>query len=143
MDAALYPPRLSLARTPTPIEPLPALSQALGVELWVKRDDLTDTPMSGNKLRKLEFLFADARAQGCTAVITTGGVQSNHARATAIAAVRLGLRPHLLLRGPADSAVQGNLLLDHVVGADVRFITARFCSTYDTPDGQRRLSSST
>ena len=63
MDPALYPPRLSLARTPTPIEPLPTLSRELGVELFVKRDDLTDTPMSGNKLRKLEFLFAEAKAE--------------------------------------------------------------------------------
>ena len=150
VDPALYPPRLALARTPTPLEPLPSLSRALGVELWVKRDDLTDTPMSGNKLRKLEFLLADARAQGCDAVITTGGVQSNHARATAIAAVRLGLRPYLLLRGaeatrPRGAGIkhcpdldpsgdlcsgsdlapvpQGNLLLDRLVGAEVRFIT--------------------
>lgn len=118
-----YPPRIELARSPTPIEPLERLSSRLGVELWVKRDDLTGTELSGNKVRKLEFLLADARAQGCDSVITTGGVQSNHARATAIAAVRLGLRPYLLLRGAADSEIQGNLLLDRLVGAEVRFIT--------------------
>jgi D-cysteine desulfhydrase len=118
-----YPPRLDLARTPTPIEPLARLSARLGVEVWVKRDDLTGTELSGNKIRKLEFLLADARASGCDAVITTGGVQSNHARATAIAAVRQGMSPHLLLRGPAESALQANLLLDRLVGAEVRFIT--------------------
>lgn len=121
--AFTYPNRLELARTPTPLQPLPRLSRELGVELWCKRDDLTDTPMSGNKLRKLEFLLAAARESGCDAVLTTGGVQSNHARATAIAAVRLGLAPYLLLRGSADTPVQGNLLLDRVVGAQVRFIT--------------------
>jgi D-cysteine desulfhydrase len=117
-----YPPRLELARTPTPIEPLSRLSSRLGVEIWIKRDDLTGTELSGNKVRKLEFLLAEARDRDCDAVITTGGVQSNHARATAIAAVRLGLAPYLLLRGDPGSEVQANLLLDRLVGAQVRFI---------------------
>jgi D-cysteine desulfhydrase len=121
--ATPYPPRLELARTPTPLEPLPRVSAELGAEVWVKRDDLTGTDLSGNKIRKLEFLFADARAQGSNAIVTTGGVQSNHARATAILAARFGWAPHLLLRGPEESEVQGNLLLDRLVGARVRFVT--------------------
>lgn len=136
-----YPPRLELARTPTPIERLEGLERAASLpgELWVKRDDLTGLGLSGNKVRKLEFLLADARAKGATAVVTCGGVQSNHARATAIAAAQLGLRCTLVLRRegagmdgpggaagdgpPRDDDLAGNLLLDRLVGARVRFVT--------------------
>jgi D-cysteine desulfhydrase len=95
-----YPPRIELARTPTPLERLERVEKALSLpgELWVKRDDLTGMGLSGNKVRKLEFLLADARAQGATAVVTCGGIQSNHARATALAAAQLGLRCTLVLR---------------------------------------------
>jgi len=114
---------LHLAHTPTPIRPLRRLSAQLGVELWVKRDDLTGAALSGNKVRKLEFLLAEARAQGATTVITCGGIQSNHCRATAVACRQVGLRPVLLLRGTAPSAagLDGNLLLDALVGAEVRW----------------------
>ena len=121
-----YPPRLDLARTPTPLEKLRRLGEELGVELYIKRDDLTGTELSGNKVRKLEFVFADALASGTDTVLTCGGAQSNHARATAIAAAKLGLRSHLLLRTPDPSnppALEGNSLLDRLVGAEIVWIT--------------------
>ena len=86
-----YPDRVVLARTPTPLVELPRTRAALGVEVLIKRDDLTGLELSGNKVRKLEFLLADAIAAGADTVITGGGEQSNHCRATAIAAARLGL----------------------------------------------------
>src|SRR5215831_5394599 len=95
-----YPPRVPLAHTPTPLDQLRRLGLDLGVELYVKRDDLTGNSLSGNKVRKLEFLLADAVARGADTVLTCGGAQSNHCRATAIAAARLGMRAKLLLRTP-------------------------------------------
>ena len=77
-------PRLALARLPTPVERLSRVSEELGVEVFVKRDDLTGTELSGNKIRKLEYLLADAKARGARRVTTCGGVQSNHARATGL-----------------------------------------------------------
>lgn len=113
---------LNLARLDTPLEPLPRASRRLGPEIWVKRDDLTGWALSGNKVRKLDYLLAEAVAQGARAVITTGGAQSNHARATAIAARRLGMHPVLLLRGAPDAPVVGNLLLDALCGAEIHWI---------------------
>ena len=81
-----YPPRLDLSNTPTPLKPLQRLGEKLGVELYIKRDDLTGAGLSGNKIRKLEFVLADALDCGADTVLTCGGAQSNHARATAIAA---------------------------------------------------------
>lgn len=129
------PDRLSLARTPTPFEPLARAGARLGVELWIKRDDATGGELSGNKIRKLEFLLADARAKGADTILTCGGVQSNHARATAFACARLGLGARLYLRTatpatpPTVAAEGGNLLLDQLAGAEVRFIS---------PDDYRR-----
>lgn len=118
--------RLALCHTPTPIWHNRALDALLGFELWVKRDDMTSGAAAGNKIRKLEYLLADALAHGATAVVTCGGLQSNHARATALLARELGLQAVLLLRS-ADPAAPtepvGNLLLDRLVGADVRLIT--------------------
>jgi len=116
-------PRIALAERPTPLQHLPRLSQALGAELWVKRDDLTGFGLSGNKVRKLELLLGDALARGADTVITCGGVQSNHARATALACRQLGLRPVLLLRGDPASPPTGNLGLDRLIDADVRWCT--------------------
>ena len=116
------PPRIQLARTPTPLERLDRTSRHLDIDLWVKRDDLTGTALSGNKVRKLEYLLADLKAQGCTGVVTCGGVNSNHARATAVAAARLGLRAHLLLRGADRVPPSGNLLIDRWVGAQTTFV---------------------
>ena len=94
------------------------------MQLWVKRDDLTGFGVSGNKVRKLEWLFADARARGADTVITCGGLQSNHARATAVAARRCGLNPVLLLRGATPDPVDGNLLLDQLMGAQIHTCSA-------------------
>jgi D-cysteine desulfhydrase len=119
--------RLALAHLPTPIERYPALDELVGTEVWVKRDDATAGAESGNKIRKLEFLMARAQAERAEVVITCGGLQSNHARATAIVARRLGMQPMLLLRTaqpPTAGDYQGNVLLDHLVGAQVQYITA-------------------
>jgi D-cysteine desulfhydrase len=121
-----YPERIKRARLPTPVEPARKLSNKLGVELLIKRDDLTGSSLSGNKIRKLEFLFAEAAAQGADTVITCGGEQSNHCRATAIAAAELGLRSYLLLRtdNPKEPpAAEANILLDRLVGADIRWVS--------------------
>lgn len=121
-----YPPRLDLARTPTPLKPLKRLGEKLGVELHIKRDDLTGAGLSGNKIRKLEFVLADALERGADTVLTCGGAQSNHARATAIAAAMLGLDCRLILRTPDPSnppPLEGNLLLDRLVGSETVWIT--------------------
>ena len=116
-------PRLSLAHLPTPLEPMPRLSAALGgPEIWVKRDDCTGLSTGGNKTRKLEFLMADALEQGAEMVMTQGATQSNHARQTAAAAARLGLGCHILLEDRTGSTAHnynhnGNVLLDHLHGA--------------------------
>jgi D-cysteine desulfhydrase len=121
-----YPQRIELARTPTPLEQLKRLGAELGVSLYVKRDDLTGCVTTGNKVRKLEFLAAEALAQGCDTLITAGGAQSNHCRATAAVAARLGLKSCLLLRVPDPAAPpppEGNLLLDRLFGAEIVWIT--------------------
>ena len=91
-------PRLFLAHLPTPLQKQQRLADHLGIELWVKRDDATGGAEAGNKIRKLEFLLADAAARGADTVITCGGIQSNHARATALCAASLGMRALLFLR---------------------------------------------
>jgi len=118
-------PRLHFAHLPTPLESLPRLSEALGgPHIWVKRDDCTGLSTGGNKTRKLEFLVADALAQGADTLITPGATQSNHARQTAAIAARLDLECHLLLedlnarQGP-DYASNGNMLLDRLHGAQI------------------------
>jgi D-cysteine desulfhydrase family pyridoxal phosphate-dependent enzyme len=114
-------PRFSLAALPTPLERAPRLSRSLGVDLWIKRDDLTGLAFGGNKVRKLEFLVGDALEARATCLLTTAAVQSNFCRVAAAAANRAGLRAGLLLRGSPESPVQGNLLLDYLLGAEVRF----------------------
>ncbi len=119
-------PRLRLARLPTPLERLDRLSSRLGVDLWIKRDDLTGGVETGNKLRKLEYLLAEARGQGADTLVTCGGIQSNHARATAAVAARLGMRSVLVLRTAdpaADPGFEGNVLLDRLLGARLVLIT--------------------
>jgi len=119
-------PRISLARLPTPLQPLERFCKKHNLPpIWIKRDDLTDAAASGNKLRKLEFNVAEALNQGATALITCGGTQSNHCRATAIVAASLGLKCHLLLRGEPADIVDGNLLLDQLVGAEITYMPAR------------------
>jgi D-cysteine desulfhydrase family pyridoxal phosphate-dependent enzyme len=121
-------PRYSLATLPTPLQEAKNLRQALGGEnacprILIKRDDLTGLALGGNKVRKLEFLVADAIAQGATVLVTSGAVQSNHARQTAAAARVAGLKTVLVLstRYP-DPPLQGNLLLDSLLGAEVHII---------------------
>jgi D-cysteine desulfhydrase len=119
-----YPPSLKLANLPTPVERLRAVPELPDLpNVYVKRDDLTGSALSGNKVRKLEFALAEAAASGARAVITCGGIQSNHARATAIAAARVGMRPVLVLRGAAPEESDGNVLLDRLAGAEIRFIS--------------------
>jgi D-cysteine desulfhydrase len=121
-----YPPHLDLARTPTPIQQLARYGEKLGVELYLKRDDLTGAELTGNKVRKLEFVFADALAKGANTVLTCGGAQSNHARATALAAAKLGLHCRLILRTPDPSSPplpEANLLMDRMAGAEIVWIT--------------------
>ncbi len=115
-------PRIHLGFLPTPIEEMPRLSRALGgPRLFIKRDDQTGLAGGGNKTRKLEFSVAEAQRQGADTLITVGGVQSNHCRQTAAAAARCGLRCIVVLRGHAPDAWNGNLLLDHLLGARAVF----------------------
>ena len=115
--------RIVLAYLPTPIEPLPKLTKLLqGPQLFIKRDDLTGLGLGGNKTRKLEYLAANALAQGCRTLITTGAVQSNHCRQVAAAAARLGLGCILVLAGEDPGSRQGNLLLDELSGAKLVFV---------------------
>lgn len=119
--------RVNLGRFPTPIHKfdLPGVDD-LNLEFWIKRDDLSSFDLSGNKVRKLEFLLADACEGGHhDSVITIGGIQSNHARATAVASRQLGLEPHLILRKQSSVSLDltGNLLLNRMVGAKIYTIT--------------------
>jgi len=123
-------PRLPLAQLPTPLHDAIRLREALGgparcPRILIKRDDLTALGLGGNKARKLEYLVADAQAQGATTLITTGAVQSNHARMTAAAACVAGLRCVLVLTATSETpALAGNLLLDRLYGATVRLVAA-------------------
>ena len=94
-----YPERINLADIPTPIQALDTLSENLSVNLFVKRDDLTGTLLTGNKVRKLEFLLAEAKQLQSTVILTCGGVQSNHCRAAAVAGRLRGVGVVLFLRG--------------------------------------------
>ena len=114
------PPRISLARLPTPLQPLDRLhAETGGPRIWVKRDDLSESGASGNKIRKLEFTLAEARARGADTLITCGGLQSNHCRATALLGAKLGFAVELLLRGVPQGLADGNLFLDELAGATV------------------------
>ncbi|MCU1716639.1 D-cysteine desulfhydrase [Pseudomonas sp. 5P_3.1_Bac2] len=120
-------PRLALLNGATPLEKLARLSQHLGRDVWVKRDDLTPLALGGNKLRKLEFLAADALAQGADTLVTAGAIQSNHVRQTAAVAARLGLGCVALLENPIDTQApnylhNGNRLLLDLFGAEVEAV---------------------
>ena len=114
--------RISIGVFPTPVQKLDNVSRLLGTQVYVKRDDLTGLGLGGNKVRKLEYLLADAKAQGAEVVFTTGGAQSNHAMLTAAAARKLGMTPILILKKRGVTARQGNQLLEHLMGVDVRFM---------------------
>ncbi len=116
------PPRLELALLPTPILKLERLSRRLGIELYVKRDDLTGLLESGGEVRKLEFLAADALAQGADTLITCGRPQSNACRAVAAVAARLGCRAVIAVEGERPEGYDGNLLLGRMLGAEVHYL---------------------
>lgn len=114
-------PRIHLGAFPTPLEEASRLSAALGgPRILVKRDDLTGLALGGNKTRKLEYLMAEAVAEGADVVVTVGAAQSNHCRQTAAAAAKVGLRCVLVLDPSEHNEPQGNLLLDHLLGAEVQ-----------------------
>ncbi len=115
------PQRVNLAAMPTPLIRLDRLAEELGgAEIWLKRDDLTGLELSGNKVRKLEYVAADALNNGCDTIVTEGTCQSNHCRATAAVCAKLGLQAVLLIRPEPPNEVQGNHLLDMLFGARLR-----------------------
>jgi D-cysteine desulfhydrase family pyridoxal phosphate-dependent enzyme len=116
-------PKIRIAHLPTPIEALPRLSEALGgPQIYVKRDDLTGLAFGGNKTRKLEYLLADAEAEGARTLVTAGAVQSNHCRQTAAAANRAGFNCILVLTGEKPAQLSGNNFLDHFLGAEIEWV---------------------
>lgn len=124
-------PRISLMAGPTPLHRLPRFSEEIGAEVWIKRDDIGELMLAGNKVRKYELALADPQARSADLLITTGALQSNSARAGAAAAARLGMSSRLLLAGAtagsgsptaAPPPMEGNLLLDHLLGADVEVV---------------------
>ncbi len=132
-------PRYPLATLPTPLDELPRLSNELGIRVLLKRDDLTGFALGGNKVRKLEYLLADALAKNSDMLITGGvGPQSNHARITAAAARRAGLDVILIFFGEAPVEVNGNLLLDQLLGAEIRY-----AGTQDRDETERLILSIT
>lgn len=129
-------PRLELVGAPTPLEFLPRFSDYLGREVYIKRDDLTPIALGGNKLRKLEFLVAQALSEGADTLVTAGAVQSNHVRQTAAVAAKLGLNAVVLLENPTDDQTtnyltNGNRLLLDLFNAEVEM-----CPALDNPQQQ-------
>jgi len=126
----------------TPLELMPNLTRALGGgELYIKRDDLTGIAMGGNKSRKLEYLVRHALDNGCTALMTFGGVQTNHGRITVAAAVKYGLKPILVLNGAKPDYCSGNLLLDRLMGADIYFVDTAAADSL--PPARRKAAKNT
>ena len=115
-------PRVRLGVFPTPFYRLDRLSEQYGRGIWIKRDDLCGVALGGSKVRKLEFVLAEALDQGCDTVFTTGGAQSNHAALTAACAARLGMKCILLLKRRGVTEHRGNLVLDELFGAEVRLL---------------------
>jgi len=116
-------PRIQITHSPTPLEFMPRLTEALGgPNIYIKRDDCTGLGSGGNKTRKLEFLMADAERLGADTIITQGATQSNHARQTVAIAVKMGMKCEILLEDRTGSKVEnykksGNVFLDHLYGA--------------------------
>ncbi len=122
-------PKLELLGAPTPLEYLPRLSDHLGRDIFIKRDDVTPVALGGNKLRKLEYLAADALRQGADVLLTAGAIQSNHVRQTAAVAAKLGLKCVALLENPIDTASEnylsnGNRLLLELMETEVIMVDA-------------------
>jgi D-cysteine desulfhydrase family pyridoxal phosphate-dependent enzyme len=115
-------PRVRLAFLPTPLHRLKNLGESIGIDqLWIKRDDHTGISFGGNKTRKLEFVVGDAKANKCDTLVTVGGIQSNHCRQTAAVAAVSGMRCILLLGGEEPEEYTGNILLDKMLGAEMKF----------------------
>jgi D-cysteine desulfhydrase len=112
---------VDLVLAPTPLHPAPRLSRELGVPVLFKRDDLAGVGLGGNKLRGLEFLIADALAQGCDALVTGAGPQSNWTMLAALTSLRYGIEPHVVCYGSGPGEAQGNMRLHRWLGVDVRF----------------------
>ena len=114
--------KVSLGIFPTPLHRLPNISRELGTNVWIKRDDLCGVALGGNKVRKLEYLLADAKKQGYNLVMTTGQAQSNHAMLTAACALRMGMDCILVLKKRGITGRKGNQILNYLMGIDVRFV---------------------
>ena len=114
--------KVSLGLYPTPLYRLTNISRELGTNVWIKRDDLCGVALGGNKVRKLEYLLADARRQGYDLVMTTGQAQSNHAMLTAACALRLGMDCILVLKKRGITARKGNQILNYLMGVEVRYV---------------------
>lgn len=128
-------PRIELGIFPTPIQRLHNISSLLHTNVYVKRDDLTGLGLGGNKVRKLEYLLADAKQQGAETVFTTGGAQSNHAMLTAAASGKLGMKAILILKQRGVTDCVGNLLLEKLMGTEVRFMdTDDYADIYNEMD---------
>ena len=115
--------KFDIANLPTKIHKLERYSREFGANIYIKRDDHTGSEISGNKIRKLEYLAKDAVDKGCDLLITCGGIQSNHCRATVVAATMLGMKSAVLLRISDTPPVTGNYFLDKLLGADIKFCT--------------------
>ena len=120
-------PNIPFAILPTPVYKLEGLSKEYGKNIYIKRDDMTGVALGGNKVRKLEFLLADARERGVDVVLTAGGPQSNHAMLTAACAAKIGMKAILVLKKRGE-LTGGNLILDDIFGAEVRMVDT---DTYD------------
>lgn len=128
-------PRIAISHEPTPLETMPRLSQALGCNLYIKRDDCTGLGGGGNKTRKLEYLLAAAREANADTLVTIGGLQSNHARQTAAAAAKFGFACELVLEDVAGTPKQdyynnGNVLLDKLLGANIHNVDGEDCAVF-------------
>ncbi|GAX90933.1 1-aminocyclopropane-1-carboxylate deaminase/D-cysteine desulfhydrase [Effusibacillus lacus] len=135
MSGSPVPAPLSLAAVPTPMHRLHRLSEAFGTEVWIKRDDMTgDMATAGNKIRKLEYLLADALQKGADCVVTTGGPQSNHTRAVTALAVRLGMESVIVAAGRDPGTRRANLLMNELMGARILF-----SETYSPADQEAAL----
>ncbi len=115
------PKKLFAANTPTPVQTL----SYEGRKFLIKRDDLTGAELSGNKIRKLEYLIYQTKKEKADYIFTSGGLQSNHARATAICAAREGIKTKLFLWGKNTSSPVGNLFLDKFIGAEIQYLTKK------------------
>src|SRR5579862_3759772 len=119
--------RVGIGTFPTPLEFMPRLTEELGgAKLYVKREDMSGLAMGGNKTRVLDYLLVEAKRMNADAVVTTCGIQSNWSRQTVAAAIKLGMKPSLVLRKAQfktkPKVLDGNILLDHIMGADIRIV---------------------